>query len=204
MRLLTVFILASPLAMTAAAQDKPVPEKSIAQQLNDLYAAEWETTLREAPTFASNLGDLRYNDRWTDVSFEAIERRHKHQQEVLAKLNEIETSGTPQRAFPTAQDRLNYLLFKHQTATDIEEYPFHGWLIAVNQREGIQDEHSLAAALRFAEVQDYEDWIARLQAFPAYMDQTIGLLRRGIAERIVQPKVVMRRLPDPTQRQSGG
>ena len=54
---------------------------------------------------------------------------------------------------------------------------------------------------RFAKVKDYEDWIARLRAFPAYMDQTIELMRRGIAEKIVQPKIVMRRVPDQIQRQ---
>jgi len=195
MRVLCFSTLILLLTMTAAAQDKPAPEKSAAQQLNDLYAAEWETTLREAPTFASHLGDLRYNDRWTDVSLEAMARRHAHQKEVLAKLGAIDAGQL------AASDRLNYLLYKHQTVTDVEEFPFRWWLVPLNQREGIQDENSLADSLRFDKVQDYEDWIARLRAFPAYMDQTIGLMRRGIEEKIVQPKIVMRRVPDQIQRQ---
>jgi len=195
MRVLGLSILALLLTMTAAAQDKPAAELSLAQQLNDLYAAEWETTLREAPTFASHLGDLRYNDRWTDVSLDAIARRHTHQKELLAKLNTFDPGKL------TASDRLNYLLFKHQTATDVEEYPFRWWLVPLNQREGIQDENSLADSLRFDKVQDHEDWIGRLRAFPAYMDQTIELMRRGIKERIVQPKIVMRRVPDQIRRQ---
>jgi prolyl oligopeptidase len=138
---------------------------------------------------------LRYNDRWTDVSLPAIERRSAHQREVLAKLAAIDAGRL------TGQDRLNYLLFKHQTQTDIEEFPFHGWLMPLNQREGIQDENSLADSLRFKSVKDYEDWIARLVALPAYMDQTIELMRRGIAEKIVQPKIVMRRVPDQIARQ---
>jgi len=195
MRVSCLSIITVLLAMTAAAQEKPVQEQPLAQQLNDLYAAEWETTLREAPTFASHLGDLRYNDRWTDVGLGAIGRRHAHQKEVLAKLGAFDASQL------TAGDRLNYLLYKHQTATDVEEYPFRWWLVPLNQREGIQDENSLADSLRFEKVKDYEDWIGRLRAFPAYMDQTIELMRRGIAEKIVQPKVVMRRVPDQIQRQ---
>ena len=186
------------LTMPANAQEKPPPTKSLADELNELYAAEWETTLREAPTFASHLGDLRYNDRWSDVSFEAIEQRHRHQQEVFKKLERLQAT---QRPFATPQDKLNYLLYKHQTATDLEEYPFRAWLMPLSQREGIQDENSLADALRFAKVKDYEDWIGRLKAFPAYMDQTIGLMQRGIAEQIVQPKIVMRRVPDQIARQ---
>ena len=43
------------------------------------------------------------------------------------------------------------------------------------------------------------------EAFPAYMDQTIELMRRGIDERIVQPKVVMqpRAGPDPAADRRG-
>ncbi len=183
-------LLATVLLMSTASAQQPPTE-----QLNDLYAAEWETTLREAPTFASHLGDLRYNDRWTDVSLPAIQRRHAHQRDVLTKLAAVDPSGL------SPQDRLNYLLFKHQTQTDIEEFPFHWWLVPLNQREGIQDENSLADSLRFKTVKDYDDWIARLVAFPAYMDQTIALMRRGIEEKIVQPKIVMRRVPDQIKRQ---
>jgi uncharacterized protein (DUF885 family) len=183
------------MAATGRAQDQAAAQPALVQQLNDLYAAEWETTLREAPTFASHLGDLRYNDRWTDVSLEAIARRHGHQKDVLAKLQAIDPGQLP------AADRLNYLLYRHQLETDILEYPFRGWLVPLTQREGIQDENSLADSLRFQTVKDYEDWIARLKAFPTYMDQTMGLMQRGIAERIVQPRIVMRRIPDQIKRQ---
>jgi prolyl oligopeptidase len=170
-------------------------EKSPAQQLNELYAAEWEFTLREAPTFASHLGDLRYNDRWTDISMAAIARRTDHQRQVLERLKAIDSQVL------APADRLNYVLYRKQLEGDLEEYPFHWWLVPLNQREGIQDENSLADSLRFRTVKDYEDWIARLRAFPAYMDQTIELMRQGIKEKIVQPKVVMRRVPQQIKRQ---
>jgi uncharacterized protein (DUF885 family) len=189
MRVAISVLFAFSFMSTASAQNP------LSAKLNDLYAAEWETTLREAPTFASHLGDLRYNDRWTDISLPAIQRRHEHQRDVLAKLAAIDPTGL------SSQDRLNYLLFKHQTQTDIEEFPFRWWLVPLNQREGIQDENSLADSLRFKTVKDYEDWIARLVAFRAYMDQTIALMRRGIEEKIVQPKIVMRRVPDQIKRQ---
>jgi uncharacterized protein (DUF885 family) len=182
-------------ATGAHAQDQSADSAALVQQLSDLYAAEWETTLREAPTFASHLGDLRYNDRWTDVSLEAIGRRHAHQRDVLARLQAIDASQLP------AADRLNYLLYRHQLESDILEYPFRGWLVPLTQREGIQDENSLADSLRFKTVKDYEDWIGRLVAFPTYMDQTIGLMQRGIEERILQPRIVMRRIPDQIKRQ---
>ncbi|MEZ6059554.1 MAG: hypothetical protein R3C19_04255 [Planctomycetaceae bacterium] len=46
-------------------------------------------------------------------------------------------------------------------------------LLPLNQRGGIQDESSLADLLKFDSIRDFEDWIARLRAFPTYMGQTM-------------------------------
>ncbi|MBC8116882.1 MAG: hypothetical protein H7062_21005, partial [Candidatus Saccharimonas sp.] len=50
--------------------------QSPVERLSKLFDDEWEYTLREAPTFASHLGDKRFGDRWPDVSLAAIVRRH--------------------------------------------------------------------------------------------------------------------------------
>src|SRR5439155_16257796 len=68
----------------------------------------------------------------------------------------------------------------------------------------IQTENELADALIFKTVKDYEDWIARLQRFSTYLDQTIELMREGIKQRLVQPKVVMRRVPEQIKKQIVG
>ncbi len=45
-------------------------------------------------------------------------------------------------------------------------------------------------SLRFETVKDYDDWLGRMRNFPAYMDQNIGLMREGIKDHIVLPKVI--------------
>src|SRR5438046_2891703 len=105
----------------------------------------------------------------------------------------IPRHGDPTYLTPT--DQLNYDLFEKRCATAIEEHPYHWYLVPLNQREGVQTADELADALRFETVKDYEDWIARLRSFPAYLGQTIALMREGIRERIVQPKIVMQRVP---------
>lgn len=170
-------------------------DEAVTRSFRELLAAEWEYTLREAPTFASHLGDKRYNDRWPDVGLAAIDRRHQHQVELLARLATIDPAKLP------LADQLNYQLFRKEVANDLDQHAFHWHLVALNQREGIQDESQLADALSFTKVKDYEDWISRLRTFPAYMDQTMELLRAGIKEKIVQPKVVMRRLPEQIKKQ---
>lgn len=170
--------------------------------LHDLFAAEWDYDMQQSPERASELGDRRWNDRWSDDSLEAFARRHQHNQEVVAKLAGID------RAALSPVDQLNYDLFKKRYEVSIEGYKFHGFLLPLNQRGGIQTLDELADSLRFQTVKDYEDWITRLRTFPALMDQTIALMRQGMKERIVHPKVIMQRIPaqidkqvvsDPTQ-----
>src|SRR6185436_4642833 len=126
-------------------------------------------------------GDRRWNDRWPDRSREAIEKRHQHDLGLRQRL------ATINRARLSPADQLNYDLFKKDLDADIEEYQFRWYLVPLNQREGIQAADDLAASLRFETVKDYDDWVARLRTFPAYMDQTMALMREGIRVRMVLP-----------------
>jgi hypothetical protein len=47
-------------------------------RLAALIAGEWQYQLEHSPTFASVLGDRRWNDRWDDRSLAAIEADHRH------------------------------------------------------------------------------------------------------------------------------
>ena len=157
--------------------------------LHALFDEEWEHAMRINPTWASRLGDRRWNDRWEDASPSAFQKEHERDRRVLARLDDID------RGKLSAVDQLNYDLFKKRYALDVEAFPYKWHLIALNQRDGIQTSDELADALRFQTTKDYEDWNARLRRFGEYTDQTIALLREGINERILLPKVTMQRVP---------
>ncbi|MGH9777926.1 MAG: DUF885 domain-containing protein, partial [Candidatus Acidiferrales bacterium] len=167
-----------------------VSAPSAGEQLTALFAEEWEYRLRENPTFASRLGDRRYNDQWGDDSLEAIERQHRHRQEVLGKLDAIDAKALSEG------DRLNYTLFRKQYEMSVEGHQYRWYLTPITHSGGIQTAHELADSLRFATVKDYEDWIARLRAFPALMDQTMALMKEGMGAGILHPKVIMQRVPE--------
>ena len=60
-----------------------------------LLKSEWEYTMEQSPTWASQLGDRRWNDRWPDVSLTAIESQQKHRLELLEKLRSISRDSLP-------------------------------------------------------------------------------------------------------------
>ena len=177
-------------ASVAFAQD-PAASKA----LHALFDREWQYGLEQNPTRASQLGDRRWNDRWPDRSLAAIQRRHERNMQVLKDLAQIDRSKL------SPADQLNYDLFKKDYEVDIEENQYRWYLVPLNQRGGIQTQNELADSLRFATVKDYEDWIARMNAFPTYMDQTIALMREGSKARMVLPKVIMQRVPGQIEKQ---
>jgi uncharacterized protein (DUF885 family) len=185
-------ILACCLAAASCAVAPPAAtdETDYGARLHALFQRDWEYRLQENPTFASHLGDLRYNHLWRDLSPEAIERRHRHARDLLAELDGIPVERLSET------DRLNYLLFRKDYEEEVESHAFRDWLRPLTQRGGIQTSHELADSLRFSTVKDYEDWIARLESFPALMNQTIALMREGIRSGILQPRIVMERMPN--------
>jgi len=160
-----------------------------AKALHELFTTEWDYEMQQHPEEASNLGDRRWNDRWTDESLDAHAKRYQHNQEVLVRLKKIDRNAL------SPAEQLNYDLFQKRYEDRVEGYKFHRFLLPLNQREGIQTIDDLADAFRFETVKDYEDWVARLHAFPVLMDQTIEVMRQGIRERMVHPKVIMQRFP---------
>jgi uncharacterized protein (DUF885 family) len=170
---------------TAALAQEPTTSRT----LHDLFDREWEYQMEQNPARASQLGDRRWNDRWGDVSLESIKKQHDHDRATLEQLGKVDRSKL------SPPDQLNYDLFKKNYESEIEEYKFQWYLAPLNQRGGIQSANELADSLRFQTVKDYEDWIARLKNFPAYMDQTMELMREGIKVRVLLPKVIMNRVP---------
>jgi uncharacterized protein (DUF885 family) len=183
------FAIASTGLLPMSAQPENTATNATTKSLYELFASEWDYRMEYNPTWASTLGDRRWNDRWPDVSLEAIACDHQHSLDVIGKLKSID------RSVLAPKNQLNYDLFQKDYEYGIEAHQYRWYLVPLNQRGGIQTANELVDALRFETAKDYEDWVTRLRAFPVYMDQTIALMREGIRERMVLPKVIMLRIP---------
>jgi uncharacterized protein (DUF885 family) len=157
--------------------------------LHKLFDDEWEWTMQQNPTWASTLGDRRFNDRWEDAGLEAVGRRQQHRLDTSKRLQAVD------RAKLSTADQLNYDLFKKDLDADIEQHKFKLYLLPINQRGGIQNVDELTELLRFQTVKDYDDWLARMKSLPRYMDDTIAIMREGVREKMLWPKVVQQRVP---------
>ncbi len=173
----------------------PPKQAAAAAQLHALFAREWDHTLVMNPTWASSLGDRRWNDLWDDVRLETLAWENRHRGEVLRELGRMERDKL------STEDKLNFDLFTYDLKRQVAAFEQGTHLLAINQRDGIQLADDYATSLRFETKQDYIDWLKRLQTFGKFMDQTIALLREGIRRGIIQPRVIVGRVPAQVEKQ---
>ncbi len=164
-------------------------QSAAAQQLYALFERTWETELAADPQSATYLGDTRYNDRWTDLSMAAIEKRTAADRAVLDSL------ATIPRAALTPAEQLDYDLFEREYRQRLATAPFKPWLYRIDHQGGIQTLSEITELLPFQSVKDYEDWIARLNGIGTLIDQHIALLDLAVREGRTQPRVIMQRIP---------
>jgi uncharacterized protein (DUF885 family) len=178
-------LAASPLAAAADA----------VADLHSLFDREWERDLADDPLSATYLGDPRYNDRLPDISPAAEAARNAADAKVLEDLARIPR----ERLSPAEQ--LNYDLFRHEYETRKAALPFHTEYYSIEASGGPQSLDELAELVPFESVADYETWIRRMRAIPAFLGQYGDLLRRAAAEKRTQPRAVMERVLGPLSRQ---
>jgi uncharacterized protein (DUF885 family) len=162
------------------------PSSDFSALLNDA----WEWRLNENPVFASRLGDRRNNELWTDISLEAIERRHQEERVFLRRLRAIDSSAL------SAADQLNYDLFRRDLEDSIDSHKFKNYLMPMSQRGGVQSLESTAETVRLANVEDYEDWLVRMAGVETMLEQTMELQEEGRETGYMPPKILMERIPD--------
>jgi uncharacterized protein (DUF885 family) len=161
-----------------------------AAKLHEFFKSEWIAHLEEHPEMATFVGHPGLNDRWSDHSREAIERRKKHTRTALARLQAID------RAALDAADQLNYDLYRRNLELDLESDRFPGELMPISQMSGAQQDLSRILSIMPAFVeQDYLNILARLEGVPAVIRQTLDLLSEGLTRGVVPPTLTVKDVP---------
>lgn len=158
-------------------------------RLKAYFAAEWERSLEQNPELASYNGDPRFNDRWTDRSLAAIARFEAADRAALAKLRAFDRKSL------SPDSRLDYDTYEWELTREIERQKFKEYLQPVGHQGGIQTADGMVEVLPFATTKDYRDWLARLNALPTSIDQTVALMREGLSAGQLPPRVLMQRVP---------
>jgi uncharacterized protein (DUF885 family) len=150
--------------------------------LQTIIKDHWAWTLEQSPTFATSLGVRDYDDQLGDSSLAAYEAAVEDQKAFLARLEALDETALQN------DDRVNYDLLTLDLQNEIAASKFGGKYLAVTNRYG---PHTFITGLPddlpFFTLADYESYVKRLNAAPAYIGGVIERLSKGVETGWVQP-----------------
>jgi len=167
-------------------------------ELAKLSAEYWQGTLEAYPTFATSLGDPRYDDRLTDNSPAGIAKETRRVQGVLERARRIGEGSL------SSGDRLT----RTSLITELEgqlaqlSCAFHEWV--VDPLGGPQvDFMSLPDYTIIETPKDAAKYVKRITASGRYLDTHIANLKSGLAKGKVASRDAVTKTVDQLERLAG-
>lgn len=169
-----------PAAPGASPQDSQARQKNLRSVADDF----WEFYLRENPEAATALGEYKYNASLTDYSLAHVEVARTQAARLLERARAIDTTGL------SDGDRLDQQLLVRTLTDRLEAIRLKNHEMPIEQMSGVHlTLPQIATVAPFDSVAHYRDYIARLNAIPAAIEQVIERSRAGLKDGLIQPRV---------------
>jgi uncharacterized protein (DUF885 family) len=158
---------------------------------------EYEQLIRQDdPISAGQEGDREALRRLPDVRPQTQLTLRTQLKAIVERLVRIDASRLPDEA------ALNHLLLSGVVATHAEQLSFDLPRIPFENDSGF---HTLldylARTTTISSREDADAWLARLEATPAFYEQNLANLRRGIKTKFTQPRIVADRVLEVARKQ---
>jgi len=160
-------------------------------RLRALFDLQWRQAMSDSPESATYNGYPEFNDRWQDLSPEAIRRQRVGLARTRSVLDGIDVAALDE------DSRWYRDLFDAYLRLDEEGARFPSEYLLLNQLQGPQQEIAQTLGLMQATTgRGVEDVLARLGRVPRLLSQATNLLREGAAKGITPAQVTLRNVPE--------
>ncbi len=149
----------------------------------------WEAAIEHTPTFATSIGDYRFNDRLEDVGAEA---RQRWKTTLAGLLREVE--GIPEGRLPSPDALTRDVLSRSLRDASLRlECLQH--LTPLDPLDGPHIQLPLLLVSQpFRNVADFRAYVARLRAFRRQVTDHVANMRTGLGLGIVSPKIIIEKV----------
>lgn len=162
------------------------------RRLKEIFDGYFEALLALYPTFATEIGDHRYDDQ-LEITISA---EHRAAARRLFQYG-LERAATVNAALLDPQERLYLEVFKRNLQVALDGLRFKPYLMPVRQLASLAVEFPLlgsaGGAHPFRTVTDYENFLKRMETFETWIDTAIANMRSGLILGIIQPRPVIER-----------
>ncbi len=157
--------------------------------LTALADAWWQALMERSPTWATSLGDRRFDARLPDLSDGSREAFHARARELLARARALDATSLDLAASVTRDTLISTL------ERELNAGVCRRWLWDVDQLAGpqiwlpqIPGYHSVRSDI------DVATLVARYRGIPGYLAAHRAQLERGLAEGFAAPRVIVERV----------
>jgi uncharacterized protein (DUF885 family) len=185
MRRLTLALAATCLSLAAPAFAGPT------EDFHALMDEIWATTLKDAPTFATQTGVTTYDRELGVVTLAEFDRQTAEAAAFLARLKRIDAAQLP------AADQTNYSILERTLSDAVTANTFGERQMLYSTLGSF---HQFWAGLGeqqpFRTYADFDNYLARLGHVPAQMANMADISRKAAREGFVQPCVTLTTFED--------
>ena len=162
-------------------------------QLQELMQTYHEETLKMNPIGATYQGDTRYNDYLPNYLSDGVMRKHKtFYKDILQELNSIADNSLSE------EDQLSKETLKWECETNLMGMEFPRELLPIDQMWTLQLTIGQLAtgtgAQPFKTVEDYENWLSRVDDYVVWLSSAKTRMAEGIEQGVVLPKSLIRKV----------
>ena len=156
--------------------------------LDALASAYWDAYLEAHPTFATAIGDPRFDDRLPDPTPDGVSASRARYRDILGRVDELDAGAFDGEA------RITLLMLRESLASDLAELDSGLLAWNVDPIDGVP--------AMFLQVPDYQRvdgpddgrrMVGRWRAMAVYTDQHLGNLRRSLADGRVASRPTVER-----------
>ena len=166
------------------------------ERFRALYEKEWSFRINEFPSLARRNGVENPTQPIAHVSEKDQLRRYEFWKQIQLDLAAISCDRL------SREECINYRMFGRQMHQFLADYETHKYLIPFNSDWGFYlSWNRWGEETDFNSSDDYQDYLARLEALPQVMDEYIALMREGLRTGMTQPDVILTGREIPIQKQ---
>ncbi len=156
------------------------------EQLTQIIDERWDFSLKENPLSATRAGVNKYNHLLNRVSSKDNDRRLAAERVFLTRLIDIDIKTL------SAENRINHQLLQWVIKGAIDGYQLNLSRIPLNTFSSFYlSVLNMSNGLVMNNIEDYQDYISRLNDIPRYFNENIINMRTGIETDFTLPKIVV-------------
>lgn len=165
-------------------------QKSELPPINKLFDSYYEASLKLNPLNATFAGDNRYNDLLPNNLTKSFK------DEALAVFNNFKDSlNLYADEKLTDEEKMSKAILLWELDENIHSFDFKNELMPINQFSSLQlmmgQLGSGSGAQPFKTVQDYRNWLKRLDKFTVWIDTAQANMKKGVEQGYVLPKTLI-------------